>query len=119
VINKLMMMRTRWRFMQHLGITLMRAQAHMIFNCAIAKSRSQHITALPGGVRRAGHRRARGHAVGRGSAGGGRVPAARVGRECAWQLEPRLAACLQLTPHKYDLGVWALSPPRPVPSTFT
>jgi NADH dehydrogenase (ubiquinone) 1 alpha/beta subcomplex 1 len=57
VINKLLM-RTRWRFMQHLGITLMRAQAHMIFNCAIAKSQSQYNTALPGGVRRAGHRRA-------------------------------------------------------------
>jgi hypothetical protein len=42
--------------MQHLGISLMRAQAHMIFKYALANSRSQYITAPPRGVRRAaGH----------------------------------------------------------------
>ena len=43
--------RTLRRFMQHLGITLMRAQAHMIFKYALANSRSQYITAPPRGVR--------------------------------------------------------------------
>jgi hypothetical protein len=87
LIEKLLS-RTLWRFMQHLGITLMRAQAHMIFKYAhaLANSRSQYITALPRGVRRAGHRRARGHVAGRAGAGGSHAPATRVGRVRARQL---------------------------------
>jgi hypothetical protein len=78
--------RNLWRYMQHLGITLKRAQAHMIFKYALANSRSQYITALPRGVRRAGHHRARGRMAGRAGAGGGHAPATRVGRVRARQL---------------------------------
>ena len=80
--------RNLWRYMQHLGITLKRAQAHMIFKYALLANsrRSQYITALPRGVRRAGHHRARGRIAGRAGAGGGHAPATRVGRVRARQL---------------------------------
>jgi hypothetical protein len=70
--------RIRWRFQQHLGLALMRAQASMIFNYALATTRAQYITALPRG-RRAANSRARGHAAGRAGASGGRMPAPRAG----------------------------------------
>ena len=70
--------RIRWRFQQHLGLALMRAQASMIFNYALATTRAQYITALPRG-RRAANSRARGRAAGRAGASGGRTPAPRAG----------------------------------------
>ena len=60
------------------GLALMRAQASMIFNYALATTRAQYITALPRG-RRAANSRARGHAAGRAGASGGRMPAPRAG----------------------------------------
>ena len=75
-----LMPRIRWNFMQRLGITLMRAQATMIFDYALANSRRQYITALPRG-RHAAHSRAPGRAAGRASASGGRALGARAGRE--------------------------------------
>jgi hypothetical protein len=71
---------------QHFRVTLMRAQPHLIITYALASSRSQYITALPRGVCRAGHRRARRHMTGRTGAGGGHAPATCVGRERARQL---------------------------------
>jgi hypothetical protein len=67
-----------WRFQQQLGLALMRAQASMIFNYALATTRAQYITALPRG-RRAANSRARGRAAGRAGASGGRTPAPRAG----------------------------------------
>jgi hypothetical protein len=70
--------RIRWRFQQRLGLALMRAQASMIFNYALATTRAQYITALPRG-RGATNSRVRRRAAGRAGASGGRTPAPRAG----------------------------------------
>ena len=74
------MPRIRWRFMQRLGITLMRAQAHMIYKHALSTSRRQYITTLSR-RRRAGHGRGRGVAAARAARGGGSGSVPRAGRE--------------------------------------
>ncbi len=63
--------RIRWRNQQRLGTTMMRTQAHMLFNYALKTSRHQYGT-LPRG-RCAARRRVRGPTAGR--------DCARVGRE--------------------------------------
>lgn len=62
--------RIRWRNQQRLGTTMMKTQAHMLFNYALATSRHQYGT-LPRG-RCAARRRVRGPTAGRDCARGGR-----------------------------------------------
>jgi hypothetical protein len=70
--------RIRWRYMQRLGVTLMRAQAGMIFKYALEATRRKYITTLSG-QRRATHSRGAGRAAGR-SGGGGRANGPWAGR---------------------------------------
>ena len=72
-INKLQK-RIRTRFVQHMSVTLMKAQAKMIIHHAVLARRRLYLAAQP--HRR---RRARGSAASRRRAGGGSGPASRAG----------------------------------------
>jgi hypothetical protein len=78
VADKKVVMRIRWRYMQRLGVTLMRAQAGMIFEYALEATRRKYITALSG-QRRATNSHGAGRAAGR-TGGGGRANGPWAGR---------------------------------------